>query len=148
MEEWRPAKGFEEYFEVSSLGRVKSLGRWTKDMYGDYRWKPETIIAERKIGGYKTVGVKKGNKNHCISVHRLVAMTFIPNPEGKPQVNHKDGNKANNTVNNFISVKCRNRTEDRSHDQRRKGSGQTELSGNTHTVGNNVDISSEQVAAP
>lgn len=99
MEVWKPANGFEKYFEVSTLGRVKSLGRWTKDVYGEYRWKPEEIIAKRATGHYKAVRVP--NKGKTISVHRLVAMTFIPNPEGKTQVNHIDGNKANNAVENL-----------------------------------------------
>ena len=51
--------------------------------------------------GYEMVVLHKNNKRHYCRVHRLVAITFIPNPDNKPQVNHIDGNKTNNNVSNL-----------------------------------------------
>ena len=101
MEEWRPAKGFEEYFEVSSLGRVKSLPRRVFDIARGWVVRPEEIIATDGKTKYKTVGIRVGRKRKTISVHRLIAETFIPNPENLPVVNHIDGNTWNNAVENL-----------------------------------------------
>jgi len=86
-EEWLPIKDFENY-EISSLGRVQNIetGRMLK----------LTIK-----GGYMFVGLSSTNKKKSIAVHRLVALAFIENPENKPQVNHKDKNRANNNVSNL-----------------------------------------------
>lgn len=94
-EEWRPVEGYDKYY-VSSLGRVR------KDAFTDScgRPKEERIVAitnNKSRGGYEYIHL--GAK--CKSLARLVAETFIPNPENKPEVNHIDGNKYNNTVQNL-----------------------------------------------
>jgi len=93
MENWKEIKDFEGY-EVSDNGRVRSLST-VKGMWGKVL---EPLIAGR---GYFRVALRKNNKPHFKSIHRLVAEYFIPNPENKPQVNHKDGDKSNNHKDNL-----------------------------------------------
>lgn len=92
MEEWRDVIGYEEYFQVSNLGRIYSK-RTSKIL-------KQTICKT----GYYTVATKIGGRNGkslCFKVHRLVAEAFIYNLENKPFVNHKDGNKLNNSQENL-----------------------------------------------
>jgi len=95
IEEFRDIKGCEKYCQVSSFGRVKSLKRLTTNG----RQRQETI---RKLTleprGYMNVGLHINGKTSIVSVHRLVAKTFIPNPDNKPDVNHKNLLKTNNMV--------------------------------------------------
>lgn len=95
MEIWKPIKGYEGLYEVSNLGRVKSLPR--RGTYGiEHILKPSP---NKK--GYPQVQLCK-NSEYCPKrVHRLVAENFIPNPDNLPQVNHIDGNKLNNNVENL-----------------------------------------------
>lgn len=95
MEEWRNIPEYEDRYQVSNLGRVRSL----KDKHGKYR---EKILKEyTTIHGYKEVILfKKGSGKHYV-IHRLVAKAFIPNPNNLPEVNHKDEDKNNNCVNNL-----------------------------------------------
>lgn len=92
MEEiWKKIEKYEDY-EVSNLGRIKSLKRNNNKIL---KQKPNKF-------GYLIVGLfNNANKNKKMLVHRLVAEAFIPNPLSKPQVNHIDGNKQNNNVNNL-----------------------------------------------
>lgn len=91
---WKTIQGYENKYEVSNLGRVKSLERI--DRYN--RKIEEKILAPRKhTGGYLRVQLSRKD----FYIHRLVAETFIPNPENKTQVNHIDGNKHNNRVENL-----------------------------------------------
>ena len=91
---WRTAvyKGeIYEGFEVSNLGRVKSL---------NYRrtGKAKLMTLFETTNGYLRVALSKNKKKDWCYVHRLVSETFLPNPENLPQVNHKDENKTNNFV--------------------------------------------------
>lgn len=103
MEEtWRPIKGHRDRYEVSSLGNVRSLdvtivqpAKCGSTATHTYRGK--LLKPNRHGNGYLFVNLA----GKQVSVHRLVATAFIPNPMGKEQVNHKDGNKANNTVDNL-----------------------------------------------
>lgn len=88
MEIWRPAKGYEDKYEVSNLGRVRNSKH--------YIMKPSL-----REDGYLWIYLVSKTSPNNTSIHRLVAKTSIPNPEGKPQVNHIDGNKTNNRVENL-----------------------------------------------
>lgn len=94
LEEWRDIEGYEGLYQVSNLGRVKSL----KSQYG-YR---KIILKPRKnkYGYFHLQLHNKGNIKDC-TIHRLVAQAFIPNPNNYPQINHKDENKLNNNVSNL-----------------------------------------------
>ena len=93
IEIWKPVKGFENY-EVSNLGQVKSL---------NYNRTKEAKILRlcKNKDGYLCVHLHKNGKGYAKKVHRLVTAAFIPNPEGKTEVNHIDGNKTNNRVENL-----------------------------------------------
>ena len=91
-EQWKPVKGFENY-QISNFGRVQSFSR--KHRNG--------LILKPKVDryGYETVCIGNLEGRKCPTIHRLVAMAFIDNPENKATVNHKDGIKANNIVDNL-----------------------------------------------
>ena len=94
-EEWRPVRGLEGRYDVSSLGRVRSYySRWGK------RKQPRLVGSFK--GLYPTVSLPDENENHQnVYIHILVATAFIPNPFNYPEVNHIDGNKHNNAVTNL-----------------------------------------------
>lgn len=91
IEEWKEIPGYERY-QVSTLGRVKSFTR-----------KEPRILAPQIVNKYYAVAVRgEDSKGIWIGVHRLVALTFIPNPDNKPFVCHKDDNPINNKVDNLF----------------------------------------------
>ena len=96
MEEWRDVIGYEGLYQVSNLGRVKS-------MYDERHKKYRELILTPFMNdnGYFRVGLCKDGEKKVFLVHRLVAMTFIPNPENLPEVNHKDEDKTNDVVSNI-----------------------------------------------
>jgi hypothetical protein len=102
---WKRIPNFESLYMVSSDGKVKSLGNGNSS---NTDTKKERLLS---IGvtsnGYTKVKLSKDGKKYWFSVHRLVAKTFLFNPENKPQVNHKDGNKLNNNVDNLEWVTSR-----------------------------------------
>lgn len=104
---WIPIKGFEGYYEVSNLGRVRSLDRYNvmKTKRGEWvKRKRKGAIMIPSLDGrkhYLQVCLSKCGKRTMLLVHRLVAEAFLENPENLPEVNHKDENKANNNVSNL-----------------------------------------------
>lgn len=103
---WKDIVGYEGYYQVSDTGEVRSLIMWDGAHYCR-RKEPFLLSKANSSTGYYNVGLCKNNKRSCRKVHRLVAEAFIPNEEGKPQVNHKDGNKRNNNVENLEWVTSR-----------------------------------------
>lgn len=100
QEIWKDISGYEGLYKVSNLGKVYSVKR-NKYMSLCYS------------NGYDRVLLSKNGKSKNIFVHRLVAQTFIPNPNYKPCIDHIDGNRANNNVNNlrWVSYKENNNNE-------------------------------------
>lgn len=101
-EVWRPIEGFECLYEVSNLGRVKSLDRWVVYKDGKKRlFKGQLLISVRNRDGYMRVCLHKDSLQYNKCIHRLVAEAFIPNPNNLPMVNHIDEVKTNNRVDNL-----------------------------------------------
>lgn len=100
---WKDIVGYEGLYQVSNLGRIKSLSRFKKcgkeNTIGYI--KPECILKPNKQkSGYCYITLK-GKQTKFTTIHRLVAQAFIPNPNDYPCVNHKDENKSNNNVYNL-----------------------------------------------
>ena len=87
LEKWKPIKGYERY-EISSIGNVRNS-------------KTGRILKKDKSRNYYEVVLSQQGKTKKYAIHRLVAEHFINNPKNKPQVNHKDGNKLNNNIENL-----------------------------------------------
>jgi len=101
-EEWRVVVGWEGLYQVSNLGRVKSLPR-PRNAKHPYITK-ERILRPRKVGKdreYLSVALCYEGRYKQEKVHRLVARAFIPNPHGYKEINHKDENKGNNISSNL-----------------------------------------------
>ena len=101
---WKPIEGYEGLYEVSSNGLVRSLDRYGRgrgdvDSIRIFRGKVLFMPIYRAL--YHSVSLCKHGKVKRCYTHRLVALTFIPNPKNKEQVNHIDGNKLNNNVSNL-----------------------------------------------
>lgn len=98
---WVPVKDYEQFYEISNYGRIRSKDRIVKNGVGTFVKKGKLLnpvdngVGYCKICLYNTTGKKR------FYVHRLVAQAFIENPEGKPQINHKDNNPKNNKAENL-----------------------------------------------
>ena len=102
QEIWKDIKGYEGLYQVSNLGRVKSLRRWAGNQYSNKFIKREKILKHStEKGGYYHYTLRKDGKETKGREHRLVAEAFIPNPNNYPCINHKDENIKNNNVNNL-----------------------------------------------
>ena len=105
-ERWADVVGYEGRYRVSSAGNVLSVGHSIVDSAGRMRVFPDKILSpcygRNPRHAYAHVSLNKPDgAQQRVRIHRLVAEAFIPNPDGLPQVNHKDGNKANNNVENL-----------------------------------------------
>lgn len=105
-EVWKPIEGYEGLYEVSNMGRVRSVDRvLPHNEHGTWHLK-EKVLKQHWAGPpnstYLTVWLHKGHgEQHQRTVHRLVAQAFIPNPEGKEQVNHINCDRSDNRLSNL-----------------------------------------------
>ena len=101
-EEWRDVVGYEGRYQVSSMGRVKSLERKVRHWRGGERIQKERILKpSNDRGGYLLVSLCDGEKRKTFKVHRLVCEAFHENPDNKSQVNHLNENKTDNRACNL-----------------------------------------------
>lgn len=100
---WKPVVGYENIYEVSDSGEVRtSLGKVTfTEKHGVRKWKQRTLKNKVNKRGDNRVNLWKDGKPKTFLVHRLVALAFISEVEGKTYVNHIDGNPSNNHVSNL-----------------------------------------------
>lgn len=117
---WKQVKGYEGFYEVSDCGEVRSVDRYLQYSNGIIYHHKGRILKQSILKGrgdtldrkgYCVVNLRKLGTTKVCCVHILVAQAFIPNVEDKPVVNHKDGNKRNNSVDNleWVSFSDNNR---------------------------------------
>lgn len=104
QEIWAPValENFKCSYEVSTTGKVRSIERY-RYFKDNQRVKLKSVLLKAAMSekGYHQVILRNSPHNRTIKIHQLVALTFVPNPDSKPFVNHKDGNKLNNCVENL-----------------------------------------------
>lgn len=92
MEIWQDIKGYEALYQVSDMGRIRQFKNGKEIIREGYL---------NKHTGYKRVSLSKNGNSKHFYIHRLVAQTFIPNPDAKPEIDHIDGCRINNTLQNL-----------------------------------------------
>ncbi|SMC46366.1 NUMOD4 domain-containing protein [Pedobacter africanus] len=115
---WKDIRGFEGFYQISNLGRVRSLDRVihykNPDQKGTTSGLYKGTIRKIRIGrsGYPEVLLSKNAKKILKRIHSLIAIHFIDNPHGRKEVNHIDGDKSNNSIEN---LEWSNRSENTAH---------------------------------
>lgn len=103
MEEiWKDIVGYEGYYQVSNIGRIRSVDRYVQSKGGGKKFvKGRMLVPQYCSNGYLFHGFCKNNVVKQIMLHRVVAIAFLPNPNNYPEVNHKDEDITNNCVDNL-----------------------------------------------
>ena len=102
QEIWKDIEGYEGCYQVSNLGRLKSLERTVKGNNGGVYVKKEKILTPTiNSSGYYHTCLRKDGRSVAVYIHRIVAQAFLPNPDNLPLINHKDEDKTNNRVENL-----------------------------------------------
>lgn len=101
-EVWKPIPGFESLYEASSEGRIRSISKVIKT-YNGGEWVRKSRIKKATVtkDGYLQTKLCKNGKPYSFKIHRLIAMTWLENPDNLPEVNHKNEIKTDNRVSNL-----------------------------------------------
>ena len=101
MEEWKDVNGYEGMYQISNKGNVRSLDRISYHKRGVSRYKGKPKKKRMSTFGYWMVSFSKENKSKNFYVHKLMGIAFIPNPKNKKFINHKNGIKTDNQLENL-----------------------------------------------
>jgi hypothetical protein len=101
MEIWKDIEGYEGLYQVSNLGRIKSLERKVKNQFNEYIIKEKIKKLSDNGHGYLHLTLYKNGKFKQFYIHRIVAEAFLSNSKNYLEINHKDGNKQNNCIDNL-----------------------------------------------
>lgn len=129
---WKDIKGYEGYYQISNLGQVKSLLRIVPHSLKGKKTIPEIILKQLIDNvGYYSSRLTKNGKGTTVRTHRLIAVSFIPNTDNKPCVNHKNGIKTDNSIEN---LEWCTHSENQLHSYRELGriAGMTGIKGKDH----------------
>lgn len=100
-EVWVDVREFEGYYKVSSLTRVKRLYRESPTKDGKLKKLPERLMSQSNSLGYMACSFRVGAHVKQRKVHRMIAEAFIPNPDNKPHINHINGDRSDNRIENL-----------------------------------------------
>jgi len=107
FEQWRDIPSFIGILQASNMGRIKRLPRYRNTKNGSRAYMPEKILAQTISNyGYYKICISIDNKVHHLSVHRLIAEAFVPNLNIQYQINHINGVKTDNSIENLEWVSC------------------------------------------
>jgi len=101
MENWKDIKGYEGLYQISDKGNIKSIDRSVVRENHFIKLKGQLKQCSINNRGYYSTTLCKNSHYQHFVIHKLVAIAFIPNPDNKEYINHKDGNKLNNSVDNL-----------------------------------------------
>ncbi len=101
IEEWKDILGYEDHYQVSSFGNVRSLNKWVKNRYSIRLVKGKILKPAIGNSGYYYVNLSIESTGSSKDVHRLVALEFYGHENSHLTVNHEDGNKLNNNLDNL-----------------------------------------------
>lgn len=106
---WKPIKGYEGIYEISNIGRVKSLRRIVNNGYCDYFIEEKILKTSMNTDGYLKITLIKCKKRKTYKIHQLIAIAFLNHiPKGSTiVVDHIDNNKLNNNINNIQLITSR-----------------------------------------
>lgn len=108
---WKPIPSYEGRYSANEKGEIRSEDMPFDFIAGNkrikYTKKGKILKQTENSHGYLCVSIHKDGKQRVVQSHILIAKTFLPNPENKPQINHKDGNKKNNAIENLEWVTAR-----------------------------------------
>jgi len=98
---WKDIEGYEKYYQVSNLGNVRSVERIVIDRKSIRNFKSKILTRTKNTHGYLQVFLSKNGKIKTCRVHVLVAKAFLPNPANRPEINHINANRLDNSVSNL-----------------------------------------------
>ena len=98
---WKPVVGYEGLYEVSNLGRLRSVERIVKRPEGEWHYKERILRAHKTNKGYLRTRLYRNGVAQTLSIHRLVLTAFVPNPQNLPMINHKNEKVWDNRLDNL-----------------------------------------------